>query len=68
MERQMLAHITITPDDLRELGERRATAATAGLAKAGSAGERMFIVAGGPEPAAGAPEAKRGPRVDFVLK
>ena len=61
----MLAHITITPDELRELGERRANAAKEALAKAGIAGERMFIVAGGPEPA---PDAKRGPRVDFVLK
>ncbi|MBP8297788.1 MAG: DUF748 domain-containing protein, partial [Burkholderiales bacterium] len=65
MERQMLAHITITPDELRELGERRANTAKETLAKAGIAGERMFIVAGGPEPA---PDAKRGPRVDFVLK
>ena len=68
MEKQMLAHITITPDELRELGERRANTAKEALAKAGIAGERMFIVAASPEPAAGAPDAKRGPRVDFVLK
>ena len=71
MEKLILANIAVSPDDLRELGERRARTAKEALGKAGVAGERMFIVAAA-EPAAaeveGKPAAKRGPRVDFVLK
>lgn len=52
----------------RELGERRARRAKEALAKAGVAGERMFIVAAAAETTAETQGARRGPRVDFVLK
>ena len=67
MEKLMLANIVVSPDELRELGERRARTAKESLSKAGIAGERMFIVAAA-EVTAEAPASKRGPRVDFVLK
>ena len=63
MEKVLLAAITVSPDEIRELGERRANAAKNALQRLGVAGERMFIVA-----AAGGGEAKPAPRVDFVLK
>jgi hypothetical protein len=63
MESLLLANIKVTPDDLRELGEHRANAAKSALIKLGVAGERMYIVT-----SADNAEAKRAPRVDFVLK
>jgi hypothetical protein len=63
MEKLMLDSIAITPDEVRQLGERRANAAKTALGQLGVAGERMFIVA-----ATEKPDAKRSPRVDFVLK
>src|SRR5258706_15523382 len=63
MEKLLLANITVTPDEMRELSERRANSAKNALQKLGVAGERMFIVT-----AAEGGDAKRAPRVDFVLK
>ena len=67
MEKLMLANITVAPDELRELGERRASVAKNAPQKLGVSGKRMFIVAAADASGSGADE-KRAPRVDFVLK
>jgi uncharacterized protein involved in outer membrane biogenesis len=68
MEKALLANIEVTPEALRELGEHRARTAREALGKAGVAEERMFIVAAAAEATAEAPDARHGPRVDFMLK
>jgi hypothetical protein len=65
MERLLLAGVSVGPEDLRDLAERRAVTAKELLGKAGVAGERMFIVA---VTDVSNGEGKRGPRVDFTLK
>lgn len=59
MEKQILAHIVVSPDELRELGERRAGTAKEALVKAGVAGARMFIVAAAAEAAAETSDSPR---------
>jgi len=72
MENLLLSHITVTDDDLRQLGIRRARVVSDAIVKAGDvAAERVFILepklkieAGEKGPA----EKARASRVDFSLK
>jgi len=69
MEKLIIAHLAITPDDLRELANQRAAAVRDRLEEEGKVSrERVFLV----EPKVGAGDAKAGPnagtRVDFALK
>ncbi len=68
MEKLMLTHIEVKPDDLRELAQERSQAAKELLLKSGKVQpERVFLV----EPKSLAPEKKekvRDSRVDFRIK
>lgn len=69
MEKLIVAHLAVTPDDLRALANQRAAAVRDRLEEEGKVPrERMFLV----EPKVGAGDAKAGPsagtRVDFALK